>query len=250
MNLLISRILAYLNGTLIYDDYYRFCIYIVYHFPMCEDITKQNMIDSGIKEESIDQFCKLLGVDNFSGFQKELIDSYLLRVNQIRTRLFDMRCPIMVERLVQNCQNENLEEELEQIYTAIYHSKRIILIGAMYPMSIGVELQTDLITCGKIVLNYNDYDPDMVLHKDDVVIFVSATGRSMAECLKAQNEVSLKQITSILVTQNKMYMLEEFKNTTHTICVSGRYDGVEFNYHLMNFFDVLRIQYYQHYYIN
>ena len=39
MNLLISRILTYLNGTLLYDSHYRFCKFIVYHYLELEDLS-------------------------------------------------------------------------------------------------------------------------------------------------------------------------------------------------------------------
>ena len=47
----------------------------------------------------------------------------------------------------------------------IHDSKRVILVGALYPMSIAVEFQTDMISFGKTVLQYHTYDKDMILMK-------------------------------------------------------------------------------------
>ena len=44
----------------------------------------------------------------------------------------------------------------------IHDSKRVILVGALYPMSIAVEFQTDMISFGKTVLQYHTYDKDMI----------------------------------------------------------------------------------------
>ena len=44
MDVLLSRILKYLNGALFYDDSYKFCTYIVDHYLEMENITKQSCL--------------------------------------------------------------------------------------------------------------------------------------------------------------------------------------------------------------
>ena len=56
------------------------------------------------------------------------------------------------------------------------NQKRVILVGALYPMSIAVEFQTDLISFGKTVLQYHTYDKDMIFNENDYVIFTSSSG--------------------------------------------------------------------------
>ena len=36
-------------------------------------------------------------------------------------------------------------KKIEEVCTKIHDSKRVILVGALYPMSIAVEFQTDMI---------------------------------------------------------------------------------------------------------
>ena len=69
------------------------------------------------------------------------------------------------------------------------------MFGALYPLSITVELQTDLISFGKPVIQYHSYDP-IKLDRDDVAIVISATGRAINDFIKKEN-LNLKEATSI-----------------------------------------------------
>ena len=59
MNLLISRILTYLNGTLLYDSHYRFCKFIVYHYLELEDLSFNEVSEKSqiSKEEYFKVLC-------------------------------------------------------------------------------------------------------------------------------------------------------------------------------------------------
>ena len=43
MNLLLSRILTYLNGSLVDDSYYRFCKFVVYNYLEFEDMNFEDV---------------------------------------------------------------------------------------------------------------------------------------------------------------------------------------------------------------
>ena len=65
-----------------------------------------------------------------------------------------------VERIKVSNDNEAFLKKIEEVCTKIHDSKRVILVGALYPMSIAVEFQTDMISFGKTVLQYHTYDKD------------------------------------------------------------------------------------------
>ena len=138
---------------------------------------------------------------------------------------------------------------ISTICEAIFKAKRVILIGALYPLSIAVELQTDLITFGKPVIQYHSFDKDVVLDENDVTIFISATGRSMNYFVDIKKELRVDLSTSILITQNKTYELDEYKISDYVIHVPGKFDGINFNYQIMTICDLLRVHYYQQYYL-
>lgn len=74
---------------------------------------------------------------------------------------------------------EKFIEDLDHICHDISTSKRVVIIGALYPISIAVEFQTDLITFGKPVFQYHSFDTQLDLNKDDYVIFVSGHRKSL-----------------------------------------------------------------------
>ena len=251
MNLLISRILTYLNGTLMYDDYYKFCLFVVYNYTRFEEVTEQEVIDKiNIKPQSIPEFCALLGFyTGFEEFKEALLHSNLMRIDQIRARMLGVNSEQIIDKMDKSCSNEEMSAYISTICKAIYKAKRVVLVGAMYPMSIAVEFQTDLITFGEPVIQYHNFDKDITLTKDDVTIFISATGRSMNDFIRIKQELRVEETTSILITQNKTYATPEYKVADYVLLVPGRFDGLDFNHQIMTIFDLLRVHYYQQYYL-
>ena len=43
MNILLSRILTYLNGTLFHDHHYKICTFIVFHYLEMEDMSEEDI---------------------------------------------------------------------------------------------------------------------------------------------------------------------------------------------------------------
>ena len=67
--------------------------------------------------------------------------------------------------------------------------------------------------------------------------------------LRERNNLNPEAATSLLITQNPVYTREEHRISSFVLRLPGRYDGLDFNYQLMQIFDLLRIQYYQKYYL-
>ena len=93
--------------------------------------------------------------------------------------------------------------DLDHICHDISTSKRVVIIGALYPISIAVEFQTDLITFGKPVFQYHSFDNQLILNKDDYVIFVSATGRAYDAFMEQHQGFDINRSQFLLITQNK-----------------------------------------------
>ncbi|MFQ8705178.1 MAG: MurR/RpiR family transcriptional regulator [Thomasclavelia sp.] len=250
MNLLLSRILTYLNGTLLYDSHYQFCKFIVYNYLELEDLTFDEVSQrSGISKEDILDFCILLGFDDYKSFKAKLIRDHMIRLDQIRARMLGVSSERLIDEMEKACTNETMKEYISIICEAIFKAKRVILVGALYPMSIAVEFQTDLVTFGKPVIQYHNFDKDIDLDENDVTIFISATGRSMNSFVQIKRELGVDKATSILITQNKAYTFGEDKIADYVIQVPGKFDGINFNYQIMTICDLLRVHYYQQYYL-
>ena len=251
MDVLLARILKYLNGALFYDDYYKLCTYLVNHYLEMETMTKDRiLLETGIREENMDDFISRLGLSfKWEDFHKTFMEHHYTRLDQIRGRMLGLKASDMVKNMEKDVSDEEMLASLSALCGQIERHERIVLIGALYPMSIAVEFQTDLITFGKNVVQFHNYDPDMKFTDGDMLIFISATGRAMKGFLNFRGDLNPQNATSLLITQNPVYIRPEHKISDYVLRLPGRYDGVNFNYQLMQVFDLLRIQYYQQYYL-
>lgn len=246
---LLSRILTYLNGTLFYDDYYRFCLFVIDHYIDMDEIPLDTLIGkTRIKKVDILSFCKLLGFDSYEIFQQYLTQTHVMRLDQIRARMIDINSNILIQAMEKEVSEEVMTRKLSSICDLLFKARRIVIFGAQYPLSISVEFQTDMISFGKPCIHHHSYDP-MPLTKDDVAIVISGTGRYIQDFNKNKENVQLLKAQTILITQNKIYEKKEHQLAGQTIVVPGKFDGINFNYQLMLIFDVLRVHYYQQYYL-
>ena len=248
MNILLSRILKYLNGTLFLDDAYRFCVFFILHYQDFDSYTIEDIAgELQTTPESILNFLKYLGFDNYLSFIEIYQRHKQVRFEQIQERMKNIHVSLYVERIKVSNDNEAFLKKIEEVCTKIHDSKRVILVGALYPMSIAVEFQTDMISFGRPFIHYHKYDP-IQFNEDDVVIFVSATGRSLEEMKKYDN-CSFEKAYSLLITQNKKYTQSCFNGNTTVIYVPGKFDSIDFNYQIMSICDLIRLRYFQQYYL-
>jgi DNA-binding MurR/RpiR family transcriptional regulator len=251
MNVLLSRILKYLNGALTYDDYYKFCTWLVAHYLEMEEMTLERVVrEAGIPEESVRAFITLLGfAGDWDAFHEKFMQHHFTRLDQIRGRMIGLSSRELLKTMEKDMSDDEMLAYISTICEQIDRHKRTVLIGALYPMSIAVEFQTDLITFGKNIVQFHSFDPDMQFTGDDMIIFISATGRAMRNFMNANQKKHPENACSLLITQNPAYKLEEHRISDYVLKVPGRYDGLDFNYQLMHIFDLLRIHYYQQYYL-
>ena len=168
MNILLSRILKYLNGTLFLDDAYRFCVFFILHYQNFGHYSLEEVANElKTTPESILNFLKYLGFYDYQTFVETYYKHKRIRLEQIEERMENLNICTYVERIKVSNDNKEFLKKIEEVCTKIHESKRVILVGALYPMSIAVEFQTDLISFGKTVLQYHTYDKDMIFNEND-----------------------------------------------------------------------------------
>ncbi len=250
MDVLLARILKFLNGALTYDDEYRFCVFVVNHYLEMEDYTFADIVERAqISEESILKFIRKLGFHTYDAFHERFVSNHMTRVDQIRARMLGINSQNFVKDMEKDCSDEEMLEYISTLCESIDQSHRVLIVGALYPMSIAVEFQTDLITFGKPVFQYHDFDKTLHFDKHDLIIFISATGRAMKGFMASKQELNVIDAVSVLITQNPIYTKEDHKVSDYVLKVPGKFDGINFNYQIMKIFDLLRIHYYQQYYL-
>lgn len=248
-NLLLSRILTYMNGTLFNDYYFKIGMFIIFNYINIENMSKIDFLEAGpFKNEELDSFIGAFGFDNYEDFQFTLYNDYQIRLNQIRVRLIDVKPQQFLEKMDMPIGNKELSDLIKEMCEKFYHAKRIVIFGALYPISLAVELQTDMITFGKPFIQYHIYNPIHLDH-DDVAIIVSGTGRALNNMKKNMKDVHIEKAYSVLFTQNKIYLNQNDSDTTKTLVLPGKFESVDFNYQLMAIYDLLRLNYFQQYYL-
>ena len=250
MDIVISRILKYLNGCLDNDHMYQIGLFIVRHYVDMEDYSLERLMKEGqFSEAEVLDFCVHLGFHTYEDFQEQLLADYMLRISQIRARMLGTSAEQMLEQLDISYSRDELVQTLETICEYIFKHRRVIIIGALYPRSIAVDLQTDFITFGKEVIEFHHFDKDFRFQEEDLVMFISATGRTLDAYIKENKDLNICDANIVLMTQNVKYRNFENICADYVIQVPGKFDGIQFNYQIMLLFDILRIYYYQKYYI-
>ena len=250
MDIVISRILKYLNGCLDNDHMYQIGLFIVRHYVDMEDYSLERLMKEGqFSEAEVLDFCVHLGFHTYEDFQEQLLADYMLRISQIRARMLGTSAEQMLEQLDISYSRDELVQTLETICEYIFKHRRVIIIGALYPMSIAVDFQRDFITFGKEVIEFHHFDKDFRFQEEDLVMFISATGRTLDAYIKENKDLNICDANIVLMTQNVKYRNFENICADYVIQVPGKFDGIQFNYQIMLLFDILRIYYYQKYYI-
>ena len=250
MDIVISRILKYLNGCLDDNHMYRIGLFIVKHYVEMENYSLAKLMEEGkFTHGEVLDFCQHLGFKSYESFQDQLIADYMLRVSQIRARMLGTSAEKLLSNLDTSYDKEKLIQTLEAICELIFKGHRVIIIGALYPMSIAVDFQTDFITFGKQVIEYHHFDKKFEYQDDDLVLIVSATGRTLENYVKEGIEQNICDANIVLMTQNVKYRHFHNISADYVVQVPGRFDGIDFNYQIMALFDILRLYYYQKYYI-
>lgn len=249
MQLLLSRILKYFNGCLDYDHMYRISSFIIKYYNQIFDMSLDEFLEKGnFTNAEVEDFYQHLGFHSYNDFVDKLYMDYQLRNDQIQSRMMMVEDYNYIDYIESSLSQEELKSLVDELCTLIFGKKRIVIIGALYPCSVSVDFQTDLITLGKNVVQYHQFDPDFRFDEDDLVIMISATGRIMKAYSKSLKPCGICNSDILLMTQNVKYANYDNMCADYTMHVKGKYDGMQFNYQIMMLFDILRIHYYKKYY--
>ena len=197
-DVLLSRIIKYLNGTLFYDGYYQFCTFVIANYHrMIEYTFAQVCKESDLDPRTILGFLNYLGFDNYEDFHRKLVADDILRNDQIRARLLSMS------------------------YRDLF----------------------------RLIVQCHAYDPNIKFDENDFVVFFSSTGRSLRDFLAKKSLGHLSKSKTLLITQNQLLENENLSCIKYFFSLPGKFDGISFNYQIMAILDLIRIIYYQEYFV-
>lgn len=253
MDVILAIIIKALNGCVYCDETYRILKWLVDHYIEMEEdnFTLENLLsEANVTKEDVEKLFNVLGLStDFEVFKENLWQFQSIRLDQIRSRMIGMKAEDIVYDMEKDCSDAEMIGLINQICELMDVSKRIFIIGALYPLAISTEFQTDMNIFGKNVQQFHEYDKDLVFDENDLLIFISTTGRSASYFMKKFEEKNPSKANKVLITQNKQYLDDKLKISDLTIIVPGRYDGININYQIMKIFDLLRLSYYQRYFL-
>lgn len=249
MEIIISRILKYLNGCLHDDHMYRIGNFVVKHYThICQYPLSRFLSEGHFTEEEVTDFFHHLGFHSFDEFKQKLLIDHQLRMEQIHSRMIGTNVNQFLDHLNVQSTKEEFLKLIDNLCELIFNEGRIVIVGALFPSSIAVDFQTDMITLGKEVVEYHHFDKEFQFREDDIVIFMTSTGRTMEHNAKKMVTQNLCQAYIVLMTQNIKYIHFENVCADYVVHVLGKFNGIEFAYQVLMVLDMIRVRYYQKYY--
>ena len=178
MDILLSRIIRYLNGVITDDRQYRTALFMVEHYQELRCKTLEEIVkESEYTEEDIMTFIGYLGYHDYEDFRERLMMDQDLRSSQMQLRLLHTDIDGMISSLHISGSKEDFLNLVDHLAEIIYENGRIILAGGYSPLSVTVDFQTDMISMGKQAVEYHQFDKNFKFKDTDVVFFLTATGR-------------------------------------------------------------------------
>lgn len=100
MEVMLSRILKYLNGCLDDNHLYKIGNFIVKNLTEMDHYTQAKMVEEGqfTKAELLD-FCSHFGYHSFKDFQNRLLTDDEMRLEQIHARMLNMDISVFIDHL-------------------------------------------------------------------------------------------------------------------------------------------------------
>lgn len=250
MDILLSRIIRFLNGVIIDDKQYRIALFLVENYQCIRSKSIEDLVEgSTYTPEDIMSFIQHLGYYSYTEFQDRLMMDQDLRASQMQLRLLNTDIDGMISALHISGTKQEFLDLIDHLVEVIHDQGRIVLAGGYSPLSVTVDFQTDMISMGKEAIEYHQFDRKFEFREDDTVFFLTATGRALSDVSKALKEKGFCKAYIILITQNIKYRNYDSICADDTVHVLGTFDGIEFNYQIMRIFDLIRIRYYTKYFI-
>lgn len=249
MQMTIKKIIKFLNGSLEYNIDYQIGRYLMKNYQIIPEYTLETLGEmSTFGSEHVLNFIKKLGFKDYNAFQNRVIADQQMHIDALQARMIHIDKDVFYRQLDTTYTKEELQQLIEKIADLVHEKERIILIGSLSPSSVAVDFQIDMISLGKEVIEYPLYDENFVFNQNDLVIFLTATGRTIENFVAQKRDKGLEDATILLVTQNIRYRNFGSVCANYVIHVLGRFDGLQFNYQLMSILDLVRISYYEKYY--
>ena len=246
MNTLLSRLIVYINSCVKKDVIYEIARYIIKNYSYCQNITLKDIMDECyVSRASVTRFCEYFGFHSWNNFQSFLVKTKKVKEQQIESRFSNIDIESIYDHLCYIAKNDslefknNLKKEINALVEIINQSSRIYLFGAVYPLSLAVDFQINMISIGKTV--YSDYLEPM--NEDDLAIILTASGRYVGECKSKFNLICNNAGKKAVISCSNRYSSLQYINHYLYIPTTNKNSFVDFDYYTILILDLIYIEY-------
>lgn len=254
MNILVSRLILYVNTCSKKDVVYEIANYIIKNYLNCNEITLKMIMDECyVSRTSVTRFCEYFGYRSWDSFQSYLIRTKKGREQQMINRINSVDIKKLYQRLyllVDGNEETNrlLKEYIDKLVELIYQCDQVRMFGAVYPLSLALEFQTNMISLGKVV--HNDYQSGNdnceaieTLGDDELAIILTASGRFISEAHAKFNSICNSLAKKVIITSNDRYHNIQYIDQ-YIYIPTNEINGYDnFNYYVILILDIVYLEY-------
>lgn len=252
MNTLLSRLIVYINSCVKKDVIYEIARYIIKNYSYCQNITLKDIMDECyVSRASVTRFCEYFGFHSWNNFQSFLVKTKKVKEQQIESRFSNIDMESIYDHLCYIAKNDslefknNLKKEINALVEIINQSSRIYLFGAVYPLSLAVDFQINMISIGKTV--YSDFQSESdylePMNEDDLAIILTASGRYVGEYKSKFNLICNNAGKKAVISCSNRYSSLQYINHYLYIPTTNKNSFVDFDYYTILILDLIYIEY-------
>ena len=246
MNTLLSRLIVYINSCVKKDVIYEIARYIIKNYSYCQNITLKDIMDECyVSRASVTRFCEYFGFHSWNNFQSFLVKTKKVKEQQIESRFSNIDIESIYDQNDSLEFKNNLKKEINALVEIINQSSRIYLFGAVYPLSLAVDFQINMISIGKTV--YSDFQSESdylePMNEDDLAIILTASGRYVGECKSKFNLICNNAGKKAVISCSNRYSSLQYINHYLYIPTTNKNSFVDFDYYTILILDLIYIEY-------
>lgn len=253
MNSLIDELVMYCFTNKKNDSFLLITKYIIKNLQNIEAITLKELSEKCYTSTTtINNFCKQFGFQNFYSLKKEIIAHKKIKKQQIINRIENTNpsnlynAYLAINNINDKIDKDELFTELRRISLLIHQSHRIILYGAIYPLSLLLNFQIDLLVMQKPCYSYTFENIPL---KEDLLFIISPTTSFISTNVSNFNSLYLSASKKVFISQSSSLMNTYKNDFDSCICIPGQKDQYENNHNLLIIFDLIKYYYIKDYVI-
>lgn len=186
MNTVVSLLLLIVCSAFKNTTEYTIAYYLLENIGHICDITRVDLCNEvGVSNKSLSNFCKMLGHKKFSDLKLSIIKTVDIRKLQMKVHLNNMDEESLFQNMCSLADKEmdvvGFRHTVDSINAMIHDSKKVVVIGAVYPEMLSLHYMEDMLMFGKFIFSVPVSGTLCNVEKDALVLMISFTGRVYIE---------------------------------------------------------------------